>query len=372
MKFSIKKADIIEVLSKVQGVTGRRSSLAITETILMRAKNDAITITATDLETGFEGVYPAIVEKEGTIALNSRKFYEIIRDFPTDDIIINEVENRWIEIGHPKVLYHIVGMNPDDFPDAPAVNDTNFMEIDSYTLKRMIERSIIVTGASDDKRAHIIGVYLQKINEKDKSSVRMVSTDGSRLMMMDGTYEGDIELKDGDGILIPKKGLNEINKFLDTEGLVNIGIKDNHFVLKKEKEIIIVRLLEGAFPNYEQIVEKENGHVILMNKKQFAMMLKRMSILFSDDYKAAIFNFEKDSIIISASNPDIGESKEDMPIEYDGESMTIAFNPKYFIDTLNVIDSEEVIIFLVNEEKPCLIFDKDDDSFISAIMPMRI
>lgn len=236
----------------------------------------------------------------------------------------------------------------------------------------MIERSVIVSGASDDKRAHIIGVYFQKINEKNKKLVRMVSTDGSRLMLMDGAYEGDIELKEGDGILIPKKGLHEINKFLDAEGVVRVGIKDNHFVLKKEKETIIVRLLEGAFPNYEQIVVKENGHIIPLNKQKFSMMLKRMSILSSDDYKAAIFNFEKDSIIISASNPDIGESKEDMPIEFDGESLTIAFNPKYFIDTLNVIDSEEVIIFLVNEEKPCLIFDKDDDSFISAIMPMRI
>ena len=372
MKFSIKKADIIEVLSKVQGVTGRRSSLAITETVLIRAKNDGITITATDLETGFEGVYPAIVEKEGTIALNSRKFYEIMRDFPTDDVIINEVENRWIEIGHPKVLYHIVGMNPDDFPDAPMVEDTKFLEIDSYTLKRMIERNVIVTGASDDKRAHIIGVYFQKTNEKNKKSVRMVSTDGSRLVLMDGAYEGDIELKDGEGILIPKKGLHEINKFLDTEGVVQIGIKDNHFVLKKEKEVIIVRLLEGAFPSYEQIIIKDNGHIISVNKQKFSMMLKRMSILSSDDYKAAVFNFEKDAIIISASNPDIGESKEDMPIEFDGESLTIAFNPKFFIDTLNVIDSEEVIIFLVNEEKPCLIFDKEDDSFLSAIMPMRI
>ena len=301
MKFSIKKADIIEVLSKVQGVTGRRSSLAITETVLIRAKNDSITITATDLETGFEGVYPAIVEKEGTIALNARKFYEIMRDFPTDDVIINEVENRWIKIGHPKVLYHIVGMNADDFPDAPMMENTEFLAIDSYTLKRMIERNIIVTGASDDKRAHIIGVYFQKVHKENKKSVRMVSTDGSRLVLMDGVYEGDIELKEGDGILIPKKGLHEINKFLDTEGVVRIGIKDNHFVLKKEKEIIIVRLLEGAFPSYEQIIIKDNGHIIPVNKQKFSMMLKRMSILSSDDYKAAIFNFEKDSIIISAA-----------------------------------------------------------------------
>lgn len=372
MKFSIKKADIIDVLSKVQGITGRKSSLAITETVLLTAKNETVTITATDLETGFEGTYPAIVESDGTIALNSRKFYEIVRDFPTDDIIINEVENRWIEIGHPKVLYHIVGMNPDDFPDSPVVEDANFIEMDSYTLKRMIERNAMVYGASDDKRAHIIGVYFHIIEKDEKKMVRMVSTDGSRLVLMDGDLDGEIQLKEGEGILIPKKGLNEINKFLGTEGIVQIGIKENHFILKKEMETIIVRLLEGAFPNYEQIIVKENGYVLSLNKHQFSMMLKRMSILSSEDYKAAIFNFEKDALIISASNPDIGESKEDMPINYEGESLTIAFNPKFFIDTLNVIDSEEVIVYLVNEEKPCLLLDKDDDSFISAVMPMRI
>jgi DNA polymerase-3 subunit beta len=179
-------------------------------------------------------------------------------------------------------------------------------------------------------------------------------------------------VKEGEGILIPKKGLNEINKFLETEGAVSIGKKENHFIVKKEKETIIVRLLEGAFPSYEQIIVKENGHVISVNKQQFLMMLKRMSILSSEDYKAAIFNFEKDTILISASNPDIGESKEDMSIEFEGESLTIAFNPRFFIDTLNVIDSDEAIIYLVNEEKPCLLFDKEDDSFLSAIMPMRI
>lgn len=372
MKFSIKKADIIDVLSKVQGITGRKSSLAITETVLLSAKNETVSITATDLETGLEGTYPAIVESDGTIALNSRKFYEIVRDFPTDDIIINEVENRWIEIGHPKVLYHIVGMNPDDFPDSPSVEDANFIEIDSYTLKRMIERNAMVSGASDDKRAHIIGVYFHIIDKNEKKMVRMVSTDGSRLVLMDGVFDGEIQLKEGEGIMIPKKGLNEINKFLGTEGAVQIGIKDNHFILKKEMETIIVRLLEGAFPNYEQIIVKDNGHVISVNRQKFLMMLKRMSILSSEDYKAAIFNFEKDSLIISASNPDIGESKEDMPIDFEGESMTIAFNPRFFIDTLNVIDSEEAIVYLVNEEKPCLLFDKDDDSFISAVMPMRI
>jgi len=371
MKFSIKKSDIMDVLSKVQGVTGRKSSLAITEAVLIRTGSDTITLTATDLETGFEGSYPAVVEREGAIALNARKLYEIIRDFPTDDIVINEVENRWIEIGHPKVMYHIVGMNPEDFPDSPKIQDIRFLEIDSLTLKQMIERNIMVGGPSDDKRAHIIGVYLHKTVQKGKNRLRMVSTDGNRLVLMDGDYEGDTELTETEGILIPKKSLHEINKFLDG-GTVRVGVKENHFILKKDQETIIVRLLEGAFPSYEQVIVRDNGHILNVAKHPFLMMLKRMSILASEEYKAAIFTFTKGSLEISASNPDIGESKEDMPIEYDGEDLNIAFNPRFFMDTLNVIHSDEVLIYLVNEEKPCLILDKEDDSFVSAVMPMRI
>ncbi len=372
MKFSIKKTDILDVLSKVQGMAGRKSSLAITETVLINAKGNTITLAATDLETGFTGTYAAVVETEGVIALNARKLYEIVREFPTDDVIVNEVENRWIEIGDSKVLYHIVGMNPDDFPDVPTVPQAAFINIDSFMLKRMIERNIMVAGPSDDKRAHILGTYFQIITADGTPKARMTSTDGSRLMLMDTPFGGEAIIGLEEGILIPKKGLHEINKFLGSEGEVRVGIQDNHFVVKKQRETLIVRLLEGAFPAYEEIIKKEDGHIISVAKQPFLMMLKRMSILSSEDYKAAIFKFENNSLLISASNPDIGESKEDMAIDYDGECMTIAFNPRFFIDTLNVTDSDEAIIYLVSEEKPCLLFDKEDDSFLSAIMPMRI
>ena len=119
MKFVINKNDIRNILGKVQGITGRRTNLAITETVLIQAKEHAVKITATDLETGFEGEYPATVESEGLIAINAKKLYEIVRDFPSDAIDINEVENRWIEIGKETIEYHIVGMNPDDFPRFP-------------------------------------------------------------------------------------------------------------------------------------------------------------------------------------------------------------------------------------------------------------
>lgn len=372
MKFSISKSDILDVLGKVQGLTGRKSSLAITETVLIKAFDAGITLVATDLESGFEGTYPAFVEKQGSIAINSRKFFEIVRDFPNETLVINEVDNRWIEIGNEKVMYHIVGLNPDDFPDAPVIEDIPFFEVESQKLKKMIEKALIIGAPSDDKRAHITGIYFERKKENDEKLIRMVSTDGSRLALSECRLKMDATFVEGPGILIPKKALQEVNKFLETVGNVQIGVKDNNFVIKKDVEIIIVRLLEGDYPDYDEIIERENGHIIAFEKRTFLMMLKRMSILSSDDYKAAIFDFSKERLNISAANPDFGESKEDMEIEFEGEEMKVAFNPKFFIDTINVIEGDTVFLYLSGEEKPCLIFDKDDNSFLSAVMPMRV
>jgi DNA polymerase III subunit beta len=372
MKFSFNKNDIIDVMAKIQGLTGRKSSLAITETVLIRTIDSGITLMATDLESGFEGTYPADVEISGAIAVNARKFYEIVREFPIDKILINEIDNRWIEIGNEKVMYHIVGLNPDDFPDSPLIESVLFFEIESLPLKKMIERALMIGSPSDDKRAHIIGILLEKKTENQKQTLRMVSTDGSRLALSEYNFKELSNLIEDFKVLIPKKGLQEVNKFLESIGTVKIGIQHNNLIIKKDTETIIVRLLDGDYPDYEVIIEKENGHIIALEKKRFLMMLKRMSILSSEEYRAAIFDFSKEKIIITAANPELGESKEDMDVVYEGNDLKIAFNPRYFIDTINVIDGETVILYLADEERPCLVFDRDDNSFLSAIMPMRV
>jgi len=372
MKFTISKSDIRNVLSKVQGLTGRKTNLAITETVLLKAGQSGVTLIATDLETGFEGIYPATVETDGTVAVHAKRLYEIVRDFPSDEIFITEVENRWIEIGNRKIEYHIVGMNPEDFPDIPHIEDMTFFDMDSSALKRMIEKSVIITAASDDRRAHINGVFFERILKDDKKIIRMVSTDGSRLSTADFLYEQDSELSESPGVIIPKKGLNEVAKFLGHNGTVQIGAKDNHFIIKKDAETIIIRLLEGDFPRYNDIIVKGEGHVVKTDRQQFLMMLKRMSILSSENYKGVVFNFGKDRLLVTATNPDIGESKEEMPIEFEGESIEAAFNPKYFIEALNAVEDETVLLNIVDERRPCLIEGENDRTYLSVIMPMRI
>ena len=373
MKFTVKKNAIQDVLSKVQGLTGRKTNLAITTNVIIEASEAGIIIRATDLETGFVGIFPAEVESEGAIALNARKLFEIVRDFPSEEIHINEIENHWIEIGNDNVEYHLVGMNPEEFPEIPQVDDTPFFEIDAGALNHMIERTVYISGASDDKRAHIIGMYLETLDQKDSKIFRLVSTDGSRLAKADHLYDKDFEMPSIKGILVPKKGMYEVGKFLDDPGAVRIGIKGNNLIIKKESETIIIRLLEGDFPEYYDIISKNNEfHVLPLDRQLFLMMLKRMSILSSEDYRSAVFNFINDKLIITSTNPDIGESKEDMVIDFKGDPIEAAFNPRYFIEALNVITSDKVIVSIFNDEKPCMLQSDEDQGFLTVVMPMRI
>lgn len=372
MNIKIAKKDIVEVLSKVQGITGRKSSLAITETVLMRTSGEGISLLATDLETGFEGSYPAKVVGEGLVAIGARKFYEIVKEFPSEEIEIQEIENRWIKIGNGHVEYNIVGMNPEDFPDNPVFEDVAFFEIDAVGFKKMIEKTVMIGGAVDDKRAHLNGVYFEIMPVKGQKSIRLVSTDGSRLASVDHDFDEATDLPAPGGFIIPKKGLTEVGKFLDAEGRVSIGFRDNHFVVKKNRETIIIRLLEGDFPQYAAIITKGDGHALEIEKYPFIRMLKRMSILTSENYKGVIFKFSDGKLDVTATNPDIGESKEDMPVAFEGHPIEAAFNPKYFIELLNVVEGETVRLHITSDEKPCFIEGVDDKNFISVIMPMRI
>lgn len=372
MNITINRSEFLDVLSKIQGLTGRKSSLAITSSVLIKTCETGVVLAVTDLETGYEGYFPAKVRSEGIAVINAKKLFEIVRDFPSQEIGIYELENYWIEIGNEKVLYHIVGMNPEDFPGNPEIEDIPFFKVESSALKKMIEKSVIITGSGDDKRAHIIGVFFEYLRQGEKHLIRMVSTDGSRLSKVDYTIEEEMQAPFESGVLISKRELVEVGKFLDSSGFVQIGFMDNHLVLKKEKETLVVRLLEGEFPDYSEIIDQSSHTEIVMDRNLFLMMLKRMSILSTDSYKCVIFNFKDDVLLINSTNPEIGESKEDMHITFAGDPVEAAFNPRFFVDSLNVIEDDQVIVSIKSNEKPCYIKGVQDDSYLSVVMPMRI
>jgi DNA polymerase-3 subunit beta len=373
MKIKIKKSDIVDVLSKIQSITSRKTNIAITTAVLIKTVKSGISLVSTDLETGFEGFYPAIVEKEGSLAINARKLFEIVRDFPNDELYLHEIDNFWIEImNQSNVEYKMVGMNPDDFPDIPKAEDINFFDMKASLFRNMIEKTVFITGGTEEKRAHINGIYFENIAAGNSNKLRMVSTDGSRLSKIDYDVKEKVIITGGTGIIISKKGLNDVAKFLDGEGDIKIGYNKSHFVLKKEKETIIMRLLEGNFPEYKDIINRKAVFYVTFDRELFLKMLKRMSIFTNENYKGVIFGFDKGRLLVSSTNPELGESKEEMGIDYEGDPMDVAFNVRYFIETLGVMEDERVKILLIDNESPCLIEGEKDKNFLSVIMPMRI
>ncbi|MDJ0885017.1 MAG: DNA polymerase III subunit beta, partial [Desulfobacterales bacterium] len=233
--------------------------------------------------------------------------------------------------------------------------------------------TVIVAGASDDRRAHITGVLMEILDTDEGPLYRLVSTDGSRLSKVDYLLAKDVALPEMPTIIIPKKGLSEVGKFLEPGGSVQVGIKNNNFIVKKANETIIVRLLEGEFPKYQEIIAKPDQAVTAqLDKKAFQKTLRRMSILSSENYKGIIFKFDTDRLEIRANNPEIGESKEELAIEYQGALIEAAFNPRFFSETLGVIESDKIQINLTDSERPCLVEGQKDLRFLSVIMPMRI
>lgn len=372
MKFSVDKKKISDVLAKIQGLTGRKTNLSITSDILIHAIGTTISITANDLETVFSGTYDAHVETEGVLSINSRKFYEIVKEYPDNQVLVNEIENRWVEIGQGDAQFHIVSSDYENFPETPRITDVPFVEIKAGELKRMVETASVIGFSVEEKRIYVLGVLLEKMEINSRKYLRMVSTDSRRLHWYDALYDGDMALPEND-LIIPKKGIAELNKFISsTDDTLKIGVKDNHFIVQKENESMMIKLLEGEYPNYKAVINLEGIVPIEMDRAVFSTVLRRASILTSDDYKSVVFTFNDNELQVSITNPEIGESKEKLMIGYSGEEIRTAFNPRYFVDALGIIDKENISLYIRDSKSPCIIKPFDNDQLICVIMAMHI
>lgn len=372
MKFSFNKKDILDILSKIQGITGRKTNLKITSDILIKAFGSQISITANDLETVFTGTYDAQVETEGVLSINSKKFFEIIREYPDNEIVINEVENRWVEIGTGDSLYHIVSSDYDNFPETPVIENVDFIEISAVDLKRMVAVSSVVGFTGDEKRIYVLGSLMEKIVSGDQERLRIVSTDSRRLNCYDAPFIGELNLPQ-ESVIIPKKGLGELNKFIDSNlDAIQVGVKDNYFIFQRANESVMIKLLEGEYPDYKPVINYDEMIPMEVDRNMFSTLMRRVSILTSDDYKSVILNFKENELTVTITNPDIGESKERLMIGFTGEEIKSAFNPQYFRDALNLFEESIVVINIKDSKSPCIIKSLDDDKLVCVIMAMHI
>jgi DNA polymerase-3 subunit beta len=363
VKITTDKTILLSALSKVQAITGKKTSLHATENVLITANDTAIDISATNLETGFMGQYPATVDRTGSISISSKKLFEILKAFPGDEISINETKVGQIEINNATTKYKIICGSTDDFPDMPDIDEMEFIEVSTVCFQSMLEMSVMIASTGDENRPHITGILFEFENGHAKSC----STDGKRLSTDMCKFGGaDISKK----IIMPKSSARDVLKFISGNH-TNIGISDNQVVLQSENETMVIILMEGDFPDSSSITKTAGHNVIEFNVTDLKAMLKRMSILISEDYKGAIFNLSKNNLTITTQNPQYGESKEHIDIEYSADDVEICFNPVFFIDALNLMPDGIVNVHIKDAESPCILISEHSTTAINAIMPMR-
>lgn len=369
MKLEIKKQDLMNLIGKTQNIVERRNTMPILSNILLEAEGEGLKVFATDLEISLTDFVKATVKNPGKLAVNARNLFEIIKELEDDKVVLTRKENNWLEISQGKYLSKIVGISPEEYPIFPSFSKKNTLKISSEVLKEMIDKTIY-SISNDETRYHLNGVYFER---REDDSCSMVATDGHRLSMVNRKLPMDSAFMNGQGVIIPRKALHEIRKLLDSvTGDFEIAIEGSQLIFKTGQTVLLVRLIEGKYPNYNQFIPAKLKQKIEINREAFLSSIRRVALLANAKSRAITLNFTSGKLEITSNNPDLGDAKEEIDIKYDGQQMKIGFNAKYIQDVLAAI-SDEAIDFELNDQlSPGLMRPHNDQSYTCVVMPMRI
>ncbi|HEY5672274.1 MAG TPA: DNA polymerase III subunit beta [Malonomonas sp.] len=368
MQFHIRKDIFVKGLNKVQGIIEKRHTIPILANVLIEAIDGKIKITATDLEVGIRSEYPADVVKNGKITVSGKKLFEIIKELPDKDIQFSSKNNFWVEITCGKSIFNLVGLSPDEFPKFPDVT-SNPSSIKTSIIGEMIDKTIF-SVSSDETKFNLTGIFIKSEN---KNCISFVSTDGHRLSKIERNIDKNLNDKFEEGFILPKKGINEIKKLMEnTIDTINIGISDNNFSVSNDSTTLIMRMVDGDFPDYKRVIPEKGNNSALINKDIFLHSLRRISVLSSEKSKGIKVNLTKDCLTLSSSNPELGDAKEEIDIIYSGSDISIGFNARYILDILQTIEKENVLLILKDNISPGLVQPENDNDYLAVIMPMRL
>lgn len=373
MEFTIDKDLFLKSLQKIQGIVEKRTSMPILSNVHLEATETALHVTATDLEVGMKSIYPADVASPGKITVSAKKLYEIVKELPNQKISFSTKDNDWVEIRCGKVQFNIVGLSPEEFPYFPAVKEDSLFEIESSLLKGMIEKTSYAI-CTDETKYNLNGLFTKvEVTASGDQILKMVATDGHRLSISSGVFKGTAGPELLKGVILPKKGIFEMKKITEEEGgTLMFGFMDNSAVIKRGDSYMVMRLVDGDFPDYNRVIPNSNDRTITVNKDEFTHSVRRMAILSSEKFKGIMLEISDSSIKISSSNPELGDAREDIDVTYGGEPISVRFNARYLLDVLAVAETENINMKFKDELSPSIIVPENSDSFLAVIMPMRL
>jgi|SRR6185312_803265 len=369
MKLEIEKKELMSLIGKTQNIVEKRNTMPVLVNVLLEADQGELKVFATDLEVSLTDSVKAKVTQPGKVAVSAKSLFEIAKELSEGMILLHKKDNNWLEIKQGKYTSKIVGISAEEYPVFPAYSGNSFIRIDAEVLKDMIDKTIY-SVSNDETRYHLNGVYFQPDGDQGYT---MVATDGHRLSLISKQIPSSKAIAQGQGVIIPRKGLFEIKKLIESlAGQFELAIEGSQLIVRHESTTLMIRLIEGKYPNYQQFIPQKLTLKIRVNREAFLTSLKRVSLLANHKSKAVTLSLTQGRMEIASNNPELGDAKEEIEVGYDGKDLKIGFNAKYITDVLNAITDDEVDFEINDQLSPGLMRPHNDATYTCVVMPMRI
>jgi DNA polymerase-3 subunit beta len=364
MEIRVNRSQLLNELAPMQGIVERRTTIPVLSHILLRGEGEHLYLAATDLDVSLRSSCSAEVAVEGAIAVQAKKFLEIVRAVTESEISLIVKDEKRLEISAGMSQFKINGLSPDDFPTLPQVEQDKSIEIPFANLKKMVSKIFFAVSA-EESRFQLNGALLM-VRE---GALEMVATDGHRLALV----ENKLESSEAGEVLVPRKALQELQRF-EGDGDLVFSRGEHHLSFKFGGRELLCRILEGTFPDYERVIAKDNDKSVTFDRRNLSAAIQRVALLTGDRARAVRLNFEPSRLVITATNPDLGEAVEEVECDFSGAPLHIGLNPDYMTHFLGVLETDEVRFEIKDDNTQCVGFPVagKDERYLCVIMPMRV
>lgn len=368
MKITIARQDLLDAVNKVKTVVSPKSALPILSHILMETGESQVRLTATDLKISIECSVDCTVEEPGSLTVSSQRLSSILSELPPCDLSLALTESNVVTLQAGKIDTKLFSMSPEEFPPIRSFDNVEPIILEQAVLKRLFSKTSFAI-CTDQTRYNLTGLLF----EIQDGKLTVVATDGRRMslcMAGENIPEG-LSVK----VIIPGKMISELERLFTGEGEVKVFFNETQAAFVFDSNRLITALIEGTFPNYDMVIPKKHDKEAHLNTATFMEAIRRTRTMTNDKFNSVRFAFNDGQLTLRVVTPEVGEYTEEMPMEFPGENLEIAFNPDFILDTLRHIDTEQTCIVLKDGMSPGLLKPLQDaagDEYLNIVMPIRI
>jgi DNA polymerase-3 subunit beta len=367
MRFTISREKLQEGLTAVAASIPAKTTLPVLANILVETTERGIRLSGTDLDIAVSTEVSADVESTGAITIPAKKLSEIARELPPAPVKVGAVGEQRITLECGRSRFKLLGLPRDEFPTFPQVRFDGSWRVRSGDLQKLISHTSFAVS-TEESRPILNGVLWELRPDR----MRMVATNGHRLTRMDLPIPGS---SPGSDLIVPPKALDQVRRLFPAEEDLEIAQGDNHLGFRSPFTAVYTRLIEGPYPNYEQVIPRDNDRVATSDKVALISALKRMSVIASDQTHRIRLSFNTGLLRFSVQTPDLGEAQDELPIRFTGDPIDIGFNANYLLEILRYIPTDEVRITLKAPERAVTVEPEnwsDPGSYLCLVMPLRL